>query len=104
MGWFDTKNKQQNVHVVASAWDMQKIEERNRRRRWFIFLDIILVLCIIIGIAFIYYGNNYRVGVTFLAIGLLIILYLVFKKKEKRNSKFKNRRNFRRRNFRRHRR
>jgi drug/metabolite transporter (DMT)-like permease len=108
MGWFDTKNKHQQVIVTANAWDMQKIEERNRKRSWFIFLDIIAVICLIIGIGLIYYEKNYITGSIFVLIGLFIFLYFVFKKSFRKTRNFApQNRNFHRnrhKNFRRHRR
>src|SRR3989344_6182932 len=89
MGWFDTKNKRQNVIVTANAWDMQRIEERKRKRKWFIFLDIILVICILIGIIFIYYNQDYKTGIIFLVIGLLIFIYLFSKKRRRKNNNFR---------------
>ena len=97
MGWFDTKNKQQHIQVIANAWDMQRIEERNRRRKWFIFLDIVVVISLLIGICLIYYSKDYVSGVVFILIGLFIFLYFVFKKRARRHK------NFSRRNNRRHR-
>ncbi|MBM3234001.1 hypothetical protein FJZ19_02810 [Candidatus Pacearchaeota archaeon] len=98
MGWGNTKNKHQQVIVTANAWDMQRIEERNRRRKWFIFLDVVLIVCILIGIGFIYYNKNYQMGGIFLVIGIFILLYLVFRKRRKPRNvrRFRQHRNFKR--------
>lgn len=96
MSWFDTKNKHQHVIVTANAWDMQRIEAKNRKRKWFIFLDILAVVCLLIGIGFIYYDKNYTTGAVFIILGLFIFLYFVFRKKTQR-SKHRNFRGRRRR-------
>lgn len=92
MGWFDTKNKHQQVVITANAWDMQRIEERERRRRWFIFLDVVIVICFLVGISFIYSAKNYVTGGLFIGIAVLIILYLMFRKKKKNNLRRNHRR------------
>ena len=97
MGWADTNNKRQHVQVMANAWDMQRIEEMNRRRRGFIFLDIFLVICILIGVAYMY-AKDYTTGFIFLAIGIVILLYLILRKKRRKNSqRFQRHKKFRRR-------
>lgn len=105
MGWFDTKNKHQHTIVTANAWDMQKIEAQNRRRKWFIFLDIVAIICLLIGINYIYSHKNYVTGSIFIIIGLFIFLYFIFRKKFRRTRNFAQRnRNFQGRDRHRHRR
>ena len=104
MGWFDAQNKQQNVHVIASAWDMQRIEERNRKRRLFIILDVIAVIFLLVGIGLIYYEKNYFAGSICIIIGLLIFYFLFFRKKSREYKNFPRRNKHRRHRHRRFRR
>jgi len=100
MGWLDTKESRRNQHLQMIATgnirDIDRIQQRERKRRWFIFLDVVLVACIIIGIIFTYYDNNYKTGIIFLVIGLVIFLYLVLRKSLRKKRNFQKRRNFRR--------
>jgi len=101
MGWLDvdSKKKEQHTQVIATGniKDVDRIQQRERKRRWFIFLDIILVVCTLIGIGFIY-TKDYLTGVIFIIIGLIILGYLILRKRRKRFSK--PRRPQRNRNFR----
>jgi uncharacterized membrane protein YfcA len=100
MGWFGTKNKQQHVQVVATAWDMQRIEERERKRRFFIFLDIIAILSFLLG-AFLLYLKEYIYGSILILIAIFIGWYFIFRKRTKRYKNFSrpNRNNRRNRRF-----
>ena len=94
MGWLDTREgrRKQHLQMIATGniRDIDRMHERDRKRRWFIFLDIALVICILIGIAFIYYNQDYITGIVFIVVGLLILLYLIFRKK-RRHQNFQRR-------------
>lgn len=85
MGWLDTKesHRHQNVHVIAKGNINQadRIHQRERRRQWFIFLDVVMVFCILLGILFLVYGINYIIGIILIAIGLSIISFFILRKR-----------------------
>ena len=88
MGWLDTKesHKHQNVHVFAkgSLKQADRIHERDRKRNFFIVLDLICVFCLLIGVLFLAYGIDYKFGAILIVIGLIIIGYFIFRKRKRR--------------------
>lgn len=80
MGWFDTKNKHQQVIVNTDAGVMQKIGEMHRRRRWRIIFNVIAIIFLVLGAAYMYLAFNYKAGLVYILIGLVILLLATFKK------------------------
>ncbi len=105
MGWLDVRDdrKRQHLQMIATGniRDIDRIQQRERRRRWFIFIDIVAILSAIIGYLS-YQASFYITSCWFFGITLIIILYLIFRKfsRKRRNNNFRHRRN---RKFRRHR-
>jgi len=108
MGILDGKRKHIQVVVGGNLRDVIRHEKAERKRKWFIFLDIVAVICLLIGVGLIYYNKNYTTGGLFVVIGLVILLYFVFRRSFRRTRNFtpqnrnfhKNRhRRFKRRRF-----
>ena len=103
MGLLDInkKNKSMHLQVQGNFRDLQRYEEMQRRKRWFIFLDFLIVICLLIGIGMIYFFKNYTAGAVFILIGAFIILYFILRKRARKVRRFAhptNQRNFRRKN------
>ena len=86
MGLFDTpaNRKRQHLQLIATGniRDIDRIQQRDRKRHLFIVLNIILAISIFMGIGFIAYNGDYTTGIILIAIGLFIIVYLIFKKRK----------------------
>lgn len=88
MGLFNTPENRRRQHIQINATgnikDIDRIEQRERRRRIFIFFDVLAVFLIIIGILSIYY-KAYFFGIVLTVIGIGIIIYFIFRKTNKKN-------------------
>ena len=102
MGWFDTNNKHQQVIVTANAWDMQRIEDRQRRRKWCIVFNVVAVILLLIGVSYIYSKQDYKTGVVYIIIGLFILLFNTFKRLFRSKNSSRHHRRYRHRHRRRH--
>ena len=95
MGWLDTPQNKRKQHLQMIAMgnikDVDRIQRRERRRKIFIFLDFILAISIILGIFIIYSFKDYTTGFIFIAIGIIISVYFIYRRM-KRNSKHRRHR------------
>ena len=86
-------NPKVNVIAGGNIKDLDRINQSERRISLFIFLDIVVVIFILIGVATIYISQNFLniTGIVFIAIGIIIILFFVFRKKKYRRNRNRRR-------------
>ncbi|MEK6825220.1 MAG: hypothetical protein AABY00_00360 [Nanoarchaeota archaeon] len=103
MGWLDVKEGKGGQHLQMIATgnisEIDRIQQRERRRKWFIFLDVVAILSLIVSYL-LYKAKFYSEAYWSFGVAIVIFIYLIFKK-IKSNHYFKKRKD---RNFRRNRR
>jgi len=95
MGWLDKGNQNTQIHGFGNIRDLDRIHQRERKRKIFLFLDFISIISILIGILIIYSFKDYITGFVFIGIGIIILVYFI-SRKLKRKPRHKNHRRHRR--------
>ncbi len=83
------------VHAIVggNVKQVHQIQQSERRRAWFIFLDFVAVVFIFMGVKrvfglgtlWFYFSNQFTLGIVFIAVGLLIFAYFILRKVMRRH-------------------
>ncbi|MEK6854616.1 MAG: hypothetical protein AABX73_00150 [Nanoarchaeota archaeon] len=96
----DFTNPQMHMIGRADFKDVVRHQEMQRRRRFFIILDIIAVLSLVIGI-FVFRSGLKELSYFLFGLTAVIVLFFIFRKigRSKRKNNFRRQRDFRRKRF-----
>lgn len=84
MGILDVgKKKHIQIHITGRFKEVQRYESLQRRRKFFIFLDIIAIIFLLIGM-FEIYLKKYITGALLILVTVIIIAYFILRKKQRR--------------------